>query len=67
MRVSSDSQSGGSITTNSDCFRFTDFNSTTTFASAAEDSPRPYPVIDFIPQCRGQVRGFANGIPGSTH
>ena len=58
--------SAGSITTNSDCLRFTDFNSTTTFASAAEDSPRPYPVIDFMPECRGQVRGFANGIPESA-
>ena len=41
IRVSRTSQDGGSITTNSDCLRFTAFNSTTTVASAAAESPRP--------------------------
>src|SRR5206468_3335363 len=54
--ASSISSSRGRLTEISLCFRFTELSSTVILKPSWEQSPRPYPVIDFIVADGGRTR-----------
>ena len=67
--ASSISNSRGSDTEISLCFRLTELSSTVILKPSWEHSPRPYPVIDFIPgnMWKMQSQGEQNLLQQQRH